>query len=100
MLQHVIHCLFDLVVRQLGKTALGRHHAGVALEAVDGVTVDHLQPLLQAAVDTGSDTLVTACPKCMIHLKCAQSGDEGAAPNIEIRDLATVVAGALNGKSA
>jgi heterodisulfide reductase subunit D len=52
--------------------------------------------LLQAAVDTGSDSLVTACPKCMIHLKCAQSGDEGAAPDIEIRDLATVVAGALS----
>jgi Fe-S oxidoreductase len=51
--------------------------------------------LLQAAADTGSDTLVTACPKCMIHLKCAQSGDDPSVPDLEIRDLAAVVAGAL-----
>jgi Fe-S oxidoreductase len=51
--------------------------------------------LLQAASNLGSDTLVTACPKCMIHLKCAQSGDDPAVPDLEIRDLAAVVAGAL-----
>jgi Fe-S oxidoreductase len=51
--------------------------------------------LLTAAAATGSDTLVTACPKCMIHLKCAQSGDDTSVPDIEIRDLAAVVAGAL-----
>ena len=51
--------------------------------------------LLQAAADRGSDTLVTACPKCMIHLKCAQSGDDPAVPDLKIRDLADVVAGAL-----
>jgi heterodisulfide reductase subunit D len=51
--------------------------------------------LLKAAADTGSEFLVTACPKCMIHLKCAQSGDDEAVPGIEIRDLATVVASAL-----
>jgi len=38
---------------------------------------------------------VTACPKCMIHLKCAQSGDDASVPDLEIRDLAAVVAGAL-----
>jgi len=53
--------------------------------------------LLRAAAATGGETLVTACPKCMIHLKCAQSGDDEAVPDIEIRDLATVVAGALDG---
>jgi len=52
--------------------------------------------ILRAAAATGSDTLVTACPKCMIHLKCARSGDEDPVPGLEIRDLATVVAGALN----
>jgi heterodisulfide reductase subunit D len=51
--------------------------------------------LLRAAAATGSDSLVTACPKCMIHLKCAQSGDDPAVPDLEIRDLADVVAGAL-----
>lgn len=43
---------------------------------------------------TGSELLVTACPKCLIHFKCAQSGENGA-PQIEIRDLATLVADAL-----
>jgi heterodisulfide reductase subunit D len=52
--------------------------------------------LLAAAAATGSETLVTACPKCLIHLKCAQSGDDPAVPDLEIRDLADVVAGALH----
>jgi len=50
--------------------------------------------LLKDAAATGSDLLVTACPKCLIHLKCAQSGDE-TVPGIEIKDLATVIAGVL-----
>ena len=50
--------------------------------------------ILREAEATGSELLVTACPKCQIHLKCAQSGDENV-PGIEIRDLASVVAGAL-----
>ncbi len=50
--------------------------------------------LLREAEQTGSELLVTACPKCLIHLKCAQSGDESV-PGIEIRDLAAVVADAL-----
>jgi len=48
---------------------------------------------LKEAVATGSDFLVTSCPKCLIHLRCAQSGD--GSPEIEIRDLASVVADAL-----
>jgi heterodisulfide reductase subunit D len=51
--------------------------------------------LLKAAAATGADYLVTACPKCLVHLKCAQAGDDPSVPGIEIRDLATVVAGAL-----
>jgi Fe-S oxidoreductase len=50
--------------------------------------------ILREAEATGSELLVTACPKCQIHLKCAQTGDEQV-PDIEIRDLATVVATAL-----
>jgi Fe-S oxidoreductase len=29
---------------------------------------------MQEAVQTGAQTLITACPKCQIHLTCAQSG--------------------------
>jgi Fe-S oxidoreductase len=31
---------------------------------------------LQEAVQTGAQTLITACPKCQIHLTCAQSGTD------------------------
>jgi Fe-S oxidoreductase len=51
--------------------------------------------LLREAAATGSELLVTACPKCQIHLKCAQAGDDAEVPDIEIRDLASVVAAAL-----
>ena len=56
--------------------------------------------LLRAAAATGSGVLVTACPKCMIHLKCAQTGQEQDAPDLEIRDLAALIGGAVNGNRA
>jgi Fe-S oxidoreductase len=45
---------------------------------------------LQSAADTGADTLITACPKCLLHFKCAQWEDQrnaGELPRIEIQDL-------------
>jgi len=56
---------------------------------------------LREARDTGADLLVTACIKCQIHFKCALQdqllGDEIA---IEIKDLATLVAEALDDKES
>ncbi|MBL7073693.1 (Fe-S)-binding protein [candidate division KSB1 bacterium] len=51
---------------------------------------------LRSAKQTGADLLVTGCPKCYIHFKCAQS-DQNAADEvkIEIEDLATLTAEAL-----
>ena len=52
---------------------------------------------LRSAAATGADTLVTACPKCLIHFRCAQSEDrlrQRAAPEIEIEDL-TILAAAM-----
>ncbi|MDH3253914.1 MAG: hypothetical protein OEM62_02905, partial [Acidobacteriota bacterium] len=52
---------------------------------------------LGAATATGADTLVTACPKCLIHFRCAQNEDRrrnrDVAP-IEVQDL-TVLADAM-----
>ena len=31
---------------------------------------------MQEAIQTGAQTLITACPKCQIHLACAQSGTD------------------------
>jgi Fe-S oxidoreductase len=51
--------------------------------------------LIQAAA-TGADVLVTACPKCKIHLKCAQKNAENNdVPKIEIQDLFELVGQAL-----
>jgi heterodisulfide reductase subunit D len=51
-----------------------------------------VERLLEAR-KTGAQMLVTACPKCQIHLKCAQGGPnrvEGI--DIPIRDLTTILA--------
>ncbi len=51
---------------------------------------------LRQAKATGSDTLITACPKCEIHLKCAmQDQNLGEEISIEIKDIATLAAEAL-----
>lgn len=43
---------------------------------------------LEEAGRTGSRKLITACPGCYIHLRCAQEGAEEAAdPQVEIVDL-------------
>ena len=48
---------------------------------------------LEQAHATGSDLLVTACPKCQIHLKCAME-DPFRRDQLEIEtmDLASVIA--------
>ncbi|MDY0041824.1 MAG: (Fe-S)-binding protein, partial [Desulforhabdus sp.] len=51
---------------------------------------------LRQAKETGSDLLVTACPKCQIHLKCAMDdlflGEE---LKIDMRDLTSILAEAI-----
>jgi Fe-S oxidoreductase len=51
---------------------------------------------LREARATGAEVLVTACPKCRIHLRCAMRDPNLKADiDIELRDLAEVVADAL-----
>jgi Fe-S oxidoreductase len=47
---------------------------------------------LQEARNTGADTLVTACPKCQIHLRCAKSAFDVP---VEITDLYDMIAGRI-----
>ena len=49
---------------------------------------------LKEAEKTGASTLVTACPKCKIHLNCTMN-DNGFDFKIKIKDLATLVAEAI-----
>jgi Fe-S oxidoreductase len=52
---------------------------------------------LQEARDTGAELLVTACPKCRIHLSCAMKDQHlDGSLDIEIKDFATVVAESLS----
>jgi Fe-S oxidoreductase len=51
---------------------------------------------LTSAKATGASTLVTSCPKCRIHFKCAlQDGLLAKNAAIEIKDLAVVAAEAM-----
>ena len=48
---------------------------------------------LKQALETGSDLLVTACPKCQIHLNCAMEDPFlGEKLKLELTDLTSVIA--------
>ena len=48
---------------------------------------------LREVRDTGADLLITACPKCMIHLTCAMRDPlRRGSLTVEIRDLVSVLA--------
>jgi len=53
---------------------------------------------LAQASATGATTLITACPKCKIHLTCAQRSEDDISAKIEIKDLASVAAQSLEGR--
>jgi Fe-S oxidoreductase len=53
------------------------------------------QRLAQAEA-SGAEILVTACPKCQIHLRCAQKSDDGSNSSMEIIDLAGLAARSLD----
>ena len=53
---------------------------------------------LRESAAVGADTLVTACPKCRLHFRCAQKGDaDDDSKGLRIRDLATVAVEAMDG---
>lgn len=54
---------------------------------------------LREAKSTGADLLVTTCPKCQIHFKCAMDGeDRGKDVQMKMVDLACLVDGAMKQK--
>jgi len=50
---------------------------------------------LNEAKDTGAATMVTACPKCQIHFRCAGCSPEGSTIDIQVTDFVNIVARAL-----
>ncbi|MFC1919392.1 (Fe-S)-binding protein [Chloroflexota bacterium] len=56
---------------------------------------------LSQAGDTGADVLITACPKCKIHLRCAQKNLlSDNVCQIEIQDLASLLIQSLSPQEA
>lgn len=58
------------------------------------------QERLESAAATGAATLVTACPKCLIHFACAQAEDrrrERPSPALVVEDLTLLTARMLAG---
>jgi heterodisulfide reductase subunit D len=53
------------------------------------------EELLAQAEATGARVLATSCPKCQIHLKCAQQCGNGNTSKIDIQDLASLVTQSL-----
>jgi Fe-S oxidoreductase len=53
------------------------------------------QRLAQAEA-AGAEVMVTTCPKCQIHLKCAQKSRDGTSAGVEIQDLASLAARSLD----
>jgi Fe-S oxidoreductase len=50
---------------------------------------------LAEAKATGAETLVTACPKCQIHFRCSECGDENERVGIKLTDFVNIIASAL-----
>jgi len=58
---------------------------------------------LTEAKATGAEWLITACPKCQIHLKCAMNGElpvKRSAINVKVYDLSVLVEKALAKKQS
>jgi len=63
----------------------------------DAVSKQIQKSRLEEAKSAGAKVLVTACPKCQIHFRCAECGQEGQRTDIEIMDFVNIVASALAG---
>lgn len=79
-------------------------HSGASAVCCAGGTWSHCDRFakriqverLQEARATGAEVLVTACPKCQIHLRCAMRDPGlGESIHIEVRDVAEMVAAAV-----
>jgi len=58
---------------------------------------------LLEAKGTGADTLITCCPKCLIHFKCAMTNkgeEKGPDIEIEVMDLVDLLVSALGGEGS
>jgi len=81
---------------QLKELLRNRHKSiccGVGNWLTCGVTAKTIQSnRLKEAKQAGAKTLITACPKCEIHFKCAQQDQKlKQEVDIEIKDLISLI---------
>jgi Fe-S oxidoreductase len=84
----------DLDLVEMERSGEGALCCGVSAWINCDLTSKKIQAArLTSAKETGAELLLTSCPKCLIHFKCALQ-DEALAEraNIEIRDLSVVAA--------
>lgn len=79
-------------------------HSGAAATCCAGGTWSHCDRFakriqvdrLREAKETGAEVLVTACPKCQVHLRCAMKDPHlKESIGIEMRDVGEILASAL-----
>jgi len=63
----------------------------------DVVSKQIQQSRLKEAKAAGAETLVTACPKCQIHFRCAGCGEQTEKIDIKLTDFVNIIASALDG---
>ena len=61
----------------------------------DAVSKQIQKSRLNEAKTAGAQTLVTACPKCQIHFRCAGCGENTEKVDIEITDFVNIIASSL-----
>ena len=63
----------------------------------DVVSKQIQQSRLKEAKEAGAETLVTACPKCQIHFRCAGCGEQTEKIDLKLTDFVNIIASALDG---
>lgn len=91
--RNIINSIPDLEMREMPHNRHKSVCCGVGNWLTCGAAAKAIQTKrLKEAHSTGADLLVTACPKCEIHLKCALTDEKlKQEVNIEIKDLMSMI---------
>lgn len=93
----MIGAIPGLELREMPKNRRGAMCCGTsAWQNCDAVSKQIQAARLTSAHDTGADLLITSCPKCNIHFKCALQGESiPEDKKVEVKDLMVLLAEAM-----
>jgi Fe-S oxidoreductase len=97
--REMIEAIPGLEFREMRKNRRGAICCGTsAWQNCDAVSKRIQADRLLGAHDLGADLMITSCPKCYIHFKCALQGESiPEDKKIEVKDLMVVLAEAMAG---